>query len=411
MRRNNSPRAFSALALCSIGALLAVFSFAAKSAPPAGGTGWSVFASPNPSGGGLLTSVTCASASNCWAVGYNNPTPGGGIHQTVIEHWNGTSWTIVNSPNSSVNQYNELHGVTCVSASDCWAVGFYYNGSYQTLIEHWNGTSWTIVNSPNTSATQSNQLHSVTCISASDCWAAGDYVVTDILGDQFFQTLVEHWNGTSWTIVSSPNTITVAGHPLAGNRFFSVTCASTSECWAVGYSDNGNAFVGEPLQTLIEHWNGTSWTIVTSPNNGTATNLLNGVTCVSASQCLGVGFYYNGSVFQTLIEQWNGNSWAIVTSPNTSTTENNTLGGVTCPPTSNCWTVGESGDRASGVTRTLIEQWNGTSWAIVTSPNPSVQDNELLGVTCPSTSECWAVGIHSDSVAVPQTLIEHYTAP
>src|SRR6266446_1506257 len=249
MRSNNSPSAFAALALCSIGAVLAMFSFAAPtpaegdasmsspstrslgmSAPPTGGTGWSLFASPNPNGGGLLTGVTCASASNCWAVGYNNPTPGGGIHQT--------------------------------------------------LIEHWNGSSWTIVTSPNTSPTQSNQLYSVTCVSASDCWAAGAYVVTDIVGDQFFQTLVEHWNGTSWTIVSSPNTITVAGHPLASNRFYGVTCASTSECWAVGYSDNGNAFVGEPLQTLIEHWNGTSWTIVTSPNNGTATNLLTGVTCV-----------------------------------------------------------------------------------------------------------------------------------
>ncbi len=378
------------------------------SAPPTGGTGWSVFTSPNPSGGGLLTGVTCASASNCWAVGYTNPTPGGGIHQTLIEQWNGTSWTIVTSPNTSPNQYNELHGVTCLSASDCWAVGFYYNGAYQTLTEHWNGSSWAIVTSPNSSATQSNQLYAVTCVSGSDCWAAGDYVVTDILGDQFFQTLVEHWNGTSWTIVSSPNTITVAGHPLASNVFYSVTCASASDCWAVGYSDNGNAFVGEPLQTLIEHWNGSSWAIVTSPNNGTATNLLTGVTCVSASQCLGVGFYFNG-VFQTLIEQWNGSSWAIVTSPNTSATENNTLGGVTCPSTSQCWTVGESDD--SSITHTLIEQWNGTSWAIVSSPNPSVQSNELFGVTCPSMSECWAVGIHAESGAIPQTLIEHYTAP
>ncbi len=409
MRRNNSPRAFTALALWSIGALLAVFSFAAKSAPPAGRTGWSVFTSPNPSGGALLTGVTCASVSNCWAVGYTNPTPGGGIHQTVIEQWNGTPWTIVTSPNTSANQYNELHGVTCVSASECWAVGFYYNGSYQTLIEHWNGSSWTIVTSPNTSPTQSNQLYSVTCVSASDCWAAGAYVVTDILGDQFFQTLVEHWNGTSWTIVSSPNTITVAGHPLASNRFYGVTCASTSDCWAVGYSDNGNAFVGEPLQTLIEHWNGTSWTIVTSPNNGTATNLLNGVTCVSASQCTAVGFYFNG-VFQTLIEQWNGTAWAIVTSPNSSATADNTLGGVTCPSTSQCLAVGESGDPIAGNTQTLIEQWNGTSWAIVTSPNPSVHANELFGVTCPSASECWAVGIHAESGAVPQTLIEHYTA-
>ena len=68
--------------------------------------------------------------------------------------------------------------MTCVSASDCWAVGYYYDGTtsiYQTLIERWDGTSWAIVTSPNTSATQNNYLNGVTCTSASDCWAVGYY--------------------------------------------------------------------------------------------------------------------------------------------------------------------------------------------------------------------------------------------
>ena len=72
---------------------------------------------------------------------------------------------------------NYLKGVTCVSASECWAVGYYYNGilPVQTLIERWDGTSWAIVASPNTSATQSNELFRVTCVSASECWAVGNY--------------------------------------------------------------------------------------------------------------------------------------------------------------------------------------------------------------------------------------------
>jgi hypothetical protein len=296
---------------------------------PTPGPGWSLVTSPSPSDGGLLNGATCASVSDCWAAGYSGFPLLGGIQQTLTEHWNGTSWTIVTSRNSSATQHNVLNGVTCASASQCWAVGDYFNGTvYQTLIEQWNGSAWTIVTSPNTDTTQSNYLNSVTCASASDCWAVGDYIVTDILGDQFAQTLVEQWNGSAWTIVTSPNTITVAGNALASNVLYGVTCDSASQCWAVGNSDNGNSFVGEPLQTLIEHWNGSSWTIVTSPNNGTATNLLYGVTCVSASQCLSVGFYYNGSVFQTLIEQWNGSAWTIVTSPNTSATRDNTLRGV-----------------------------------------------------------------------------------
>ena len=77
-------------------------------------------------------------------------------------------WAIAFSPNTGATEY--LEDVTCTSASDCWAVGFYYNNTTaQTLIEHWNGTNWAFVTSANTSVIQSNQLFGVTCVSASDC--------------------------------------------------------------------------------------------------------------------------------------------------------------------------------------------------------------------------------------------------
>jgi len=57
-----------------------------------------------------------------------------------------------------------------MSASECWAVGYYYNDNVisQTLIERWDGTSWAIVSSPNTSTTDYNSLSGVTCVSASE---------------------------------------------------------------------------------------------------------------------------------------------------------------------------------------------------------------------------------------------------
>ena len=63
-------------------------------------------------------------------------------------------WSIVSSPNPGTSPYNFLSGVTCTSASQCWAVGYYVNGSGfgQTLIEQWDGTSWSVVASPNTDA-------------------------------------------------------------------------------------------------------------------------------------------------------------------------------------------------------------------------------------------------------------------
>ena len=160
------------------------------------------------------------------------------LPQTLIEQWNGTSWSIVPSPSTSATQSNQLLGGSCVSASDCWAVGFASNGpTAQTLIEQWNGTSWSIVPSPSTSATQSNQLLGVSCVSASDCWAVG----IAISGAATNQTLVEQWNGTSWSIVPSPSTSATQANELSG-----VSCVSASDCWAAGAAFNGAQF----LQTL-----------------------------------------------------------------------------------------------------------------------------------------------------------------
>jgi hypothetical protein len=262
-----NPRILAAFALGSIGVLLAMLSFAAN--PPHGmktpsassavasvfvdnhavplkgnaaapassmplaatGAAWSIVSSPNTSAtqDNYLKDVTCTSASDCWAVGYYNFT--GTIFppsNTLIERWNGTAWSIVTSPNTSATQGNFLNDVTCTSASDCWAVGSYYNGSVgRTLIEHWNGTTWSIVTSPNTSATQGNGLSGVTCSSASDCWAVGLYNISSVDVDQ---TLIEHWNGRAWSIVNSPNTSATQSNYLSD-----VTCASASNCWAVGY--------------------------------------------------------------------------------------------------------------------------------------------------------------------------------
>src|SRR5205807_6917057 len=126
------------------------------------------------------------------AIGYYS---GSNAEQTLIERWDGTSWAVVSSPNTTSTQRNFIQAVTCASPSECWAVGYYYSGSaWQTLIDRWDGTAWTIVTSPNT---QSNFLLGVTCGSASECWAIGFYSGA--------QTLIERWDGTAWAIVSSPN--------------------------------------------------------------------------------------------------------------------------------------------------------------------------------------------------------------
>ncbi len=176
-----------------------------------------------------LNAISCISTSQCWAVGdYYN----GSTYQTLIERWNGSAWSIASSLNASTSQNNDLNAVSCISASQCWAVGNYSNGTtYQTLILLWNGSSWARVSSPNTSTTQFNELKGVTCPSASQCWAAGDYS-----NGTTYQTLIEQWNGSSWSIVSSPNTSSAQSDYLLG-----VACSSASACWTAGAYNNGSA--------------------------------------------------------------------------------------------------------------------------------------------------------------------------
>ena len=166
-------------------------------------------------------------------------TPASGAEQTLIEYWNGTSWSVVSSP-SPGGAFNELRAVASVSANDVWAVGGFANlsGGEQTLIEQWNGTSWSIVPSPGP-GTQNNELAGVTVVAPNDVWGVGEFTPTG--GAQ--QTLIEQWNGTSWSVVSSPS-------PSSSFNFLDAATSdkSSGQAWAVGYFENASS----AFQTLTE---------------------------------------------------------------------------------------------------------------------------------------------------------------
>jgi hypothetical protein len=376
----------------------------ASSLAPVAGS-WSIVSSPDAGSGenNFLSGIACSAASDCWAVGHYIS---GSIQQTLIEHWDGVAWTIAPSPNSSAAQTNTLVAVACASSSDCWAGGYYSNGpgAQLTLIEHWDGVSWHIFNSPNASPSY-NVLDGVTCASTSDCWIVG-YSSTGPLvpGSQGaqFQSLTEHWDGASWAIVPSPTT-----GPTQNNLFTSITCVSGDNCWAVGVDSIALGVTGVRNQTLTSTWDGNMWSIVRSADNGaTNNNFLSGVACVLSGDCWAVGEYNTGSTYQTLIERWDGSSWSIVSSPNIGSGQDNSPDGIACDSSGGCWVVG---DYNNGVTyQTLIERWDGSSWTVFSSPNSSSDEfNILTAVTCVSTTDCWAAGYHA-SGSIYQTLIEHY---
>jgi len=316
------------------------------------GNSWNVVASPNTStsDNNFLYGVACTSASQCWAVGFHGVMTFG-VGQPLIEQWDGINWTIYSSPLANpVAQDGLLSSVTCNSVSDCWAVGYQLSGNFnQTLIYHWNGSIWAALTSANTSAAESNVLNGVTCLSASDCWAVGNHDVGTPVGGAAPQaTLTEHWDGTAWTIAPSPDPTTNY------DVLYSVSCGSSSDCTAVGLFAQGTIY-----QTLVEHWNGLLWQVVQSPNpNPNQDNALESVTCNSTSDCWAVGYFnagdVNNPVDDTLIIHWDGAAWSIVSSPNRSDYQFNLLYGVTCSSATDCWAVGTS-DTPNAIT--LVEHY------------------------------------------------------
>ena len=134
-------------------------------------------------------------------------------------------------------------------SSDVWAVG--YSGSGHALTEHWDGTSWSVVGTPDTRGSSANLVQSVSVVSASDVWAAG--YTTGPAGEQ---PLIEHWDGTSWSVIPGP--------AISGDRRLCwCLCVSGNDIWFVGFPqvDPGNS----PEQALIEHWDGTALTTVPAP--------------------------------------------------------------------------------------------------------------------------------------------------
>ncbi len=373
--------------------------------PPAisSSAAWKIVASPNGTGlnTNTLSGVAAVSVNDVWAVGsyFNNRTSVTDL--ALTEHWNGRAWKIVFPPPAPHSSDNYLEGVKVISTNDIWAVGYSNNSDRtlsQTLTMHWDGTQWSVVASPN-KGPGSNKLLAVSATSPSDIWAVGNFSNTN---SGTSQTLTEHWNGREWTVVNSP----VA--PSSSDNFLSaVTASGKNNVWAVGYDYTIDQTTS---RTLIEHWNGTQWTVVASPNTGTQNNQLRGVTAVSANDVWAVGFYLNSTgAVRTLTMYWNGTHWAIGTSANANSTVNQLIG-VTALSATNVWAVGYS-FTSHDVKQTLIEHWNGSKWSVVSSPNASTGDNQLNAVTkVPGTTQAWAVGYDgSGPFHGPQlTLTEHY---
>jgi hypothetical protein len=268
---------------------------------------------PQPAGEqAVLSGVDDLAPDNAWAVGESF---GGGSGEnqnglTLIEHWNGTDWSIVPSPNPAVGVAGDSDVLTSISGTgpdDLWAAGQDNDQNTNTLsllFEHWNGTTWTEATSP-TPMFAIQFATAITAISADNVWAVGEQF-TD--GNR---TLAAHWDGTSWSIVRTPN-FSSAGTPQ--NQLTGVSAAGPDDVWASGFANNVDKHNLDVPYTL--HWNGKTWQMTKVPTVGSDGSRLDAIVVLSTTEAWSVGQTQesNGSLL-TITEKFNGSAWKISPSP------------------------------------------------------------------------------------------------
>jgi hypothetical protein len=379
----------------------AVTAGAVALAGPAGaatGSVWTVQPTVNPAAksatptDSTFASVSASGPGEAWAVGTFSNTKG--LDQPLVEHRTAAGWSRVLVPQPA-GQQAVLSGVDDLGPTDAWAVGTSFSGGVGanaaglTLIEHWNGTKWSIVPSPNPASApgDSDVLTSITGTGPNDLWAAGSDLNE---ANQTIQLLFEHWNGKAWTAVTSPT-------PVRRAQFASgITAISPDNVWAVGMDETGNA------KTLAAHWNGTAWSIVPTPgitSAGDVQNLLTGVSSDAAGDVWASGYAHNvhnqNSFHVPYVLHWTGTKWVLTKVP-TLGTEGSLLSGIQVLSPTDTWAVGQT-QESNGAILTLTEQFNGTAWTVVPSPDPgaiggTLKDNGLDSVASAGGSNLLAVG-------------------
>jgi hypothetical protein len=393
-----------AVLLSAFGALL----HERQGATPLAGYHFSIIPSPNTSlAVNSLTGITVRSSNDAWAWGDANvaPTNGSGtasnpIQTPLVEHWDGSQWRIVATP--PVPYGGQIAGIAALAQDNAWAVGGLLitsrssdNTTGATLIEHWDGHTWTIQPDQVVNA----NLNALAALSANDIWAVGS-------SDSGAQSgLIQHWDGHGWQTIAHPE-------PSSGAQFSAITALAPDDIWVVGQENAGH-------NAIFEHWDGARWTIVPSPSAGgvgpvASHRMLFAISAVSATDVWAAGVedpaipFPNGAV--PLFEHWDGHTWSVVASPSLS----GQISSIAALGPDDVWAVGLQGfgiDTAQQG-QGLIEHWDGQQWSVIANPTPQPFTQLNSVARDPTTpGKLWVVGATGpthggDQLFSTQTLIE-----
>jgi hypothetical protein len=301
---------------------------------------WNAFGASGPDG--EVLSLTMPDAGDAWAAGWIP----GRSRAGMIWHWDGSSWK-----REFDNVPLPLEAVSFLSAGDAWGVGD------DGLLAHWDGSRWTLADSPT-----SQTLNAVAMLSADDGWAAGE-------GGQMLR-----WNGSDWS-VTLPYKARGPGTNSLYYRFNALAFPSADDGWVAGSVEGGDF-----SQPWISHWDGKQWTDVgLFDKNPPCKCSLYAMYFSSPRDGWAVGGGDN-----TLILHWDGSSWQTATWPDAYR-----LLAVAGLSADDLWAAGVASDTDTATNPGLIFHWDGKAWTAYPVPGGAVW---MDSVYMNSAADGWMAG-------------------
>ncbi len=319
-------------------------------------------------GNSALYAVDALSSNDVWAVGYKYQ---GSQSFPLVEHWDGTAWSIV--PNPPNVEQSQMYGVTAIASDNVWIVGQTWLVGDRAYILHWDGTSLRSV--PPVNPGSYVALYDVAAVAPTDVWAVGS---SSLNGHDYF-TLVEHWNGASWSVVPSASG---TYDTLTG-----ITVVAPNDIWAVGWALSS---------AEVLHWDGQAWTFSPTGSVGDYASFY-GVAAVASNDVWAFG----GGSGKALANHWNGSTWQLARTPRPGR-DGNALYGGSALASNDVWAVGQSIDLRTGY-RTLAMHYDGVRWRPFKTPNPGTGEsytNVLKGVYAIAPDDVWAVGVGEQAMTI-----------
>jgi hypothetical protein len=395
---------------CFASVAVAADAAAAPAEPTATGChpSWHLVAAPPAPGpwDNILTNVDVVSSKDAWFTGFSAPYAQRTFYlaasQTAMFRWNGEAVSSVPSPATGFapDLQNAGLDLTLDSPTDGWLGAGSTTGGSPALRLH-DGRWTPVPTAPAPAAGPSSTIimSDATSISPTDAWAVGYFGHSQVGEGEFGTAMIEHWDGTQWTVVTTPSP------PDPDSRLLALTAVSPSDIWAVGWQGSSNSYTN--TIPLVEHFDGSAWQLVTAPvPGGSGTSVypeaISGtgpgdIWMAGVVSPNGIGGVGTGST--SFVEHWNGAAWSLATASLPGAISTHSL--YAASPT-DVWAT-QTTDAGIG---TSFLHFDGHSWTAVPFPGPQEYgvSYTYFAISGSGPDDVWAVGTETTG-AVP--LIAH----